>query len=301
MGHEANSSLRSLVQAQQPRYTKAIVEAGVRSPLGAKKTWVIVEYSDDVNVYSKFFNPEYAQVLSSLTDKGKSGYRYVEEIVSELLMEYDRILILGIRDADYTRYESPMHQYPANIYATDHRDLEMMMFAAPSVSNALEQWNADFPVKFDECRPLVRTIGYMRIFNHIKNIGFDFRKWFKTNVVWNQEAHQLKEDWEITLQSIFFNYCGNRDADTMSRIEKEYNQLIIDQNLGKESDYDICQGHDVLHWLSIMMVKNDYAESRIMRRMTDAYSYDDFRKARLHESIKAWSNYKGIKILRNHE
>lgn len=301
MGHEANSSLRSLVQAQQPRYTKAIVEAGVRSPLGAKKTWVIVEYSDDVNVYSKFFNPEYAQVLSSLTDKGKSGYRYVEEIVSELLMEYDRILILGIRDADYTRYESPMHQYPANIYATDHRDLEMMMLAAPSVSNALEQWNADFPVKFDECRPLVRTIGYMRIFNHIKNIGFDFRKRFKTNVVWNQEAHQLKEDWEITLQSIFFNYCGNRDADTMSRIEKEYNQLIIDQNLGKESDYDICQGHDVLHWLSIMMVKNDYAESRIMRRMTDAYSYDDFRKARLHESIKAWSNYKGVKILRDYE
>lgn len=301
MGHEANSSLRSLVQAQQPCYTKAMVEAGIRSPSGAKKTWVIVEYSDDVNVYSKFFNPEYAQVLSSLTDKGKSGYRYVEEIVSELLMEYDRILILGIRDADYTRYESPMHQYPANIYATDHRDLEMMMLAAPSVPNALEQWNADFPVKFDECRPLVRTIGYMRIFNHIKNIGFDFRKWFKTNVVWNQETHQLKEDWEITLQSIFFNYCGNRDADTMSRIEKEYNQLIIDQNLGKESDYDICQGHDVLHWLSIMMVKNDYAESRIMRRMTDAYSYDDFRKARLHESIKAWSNYKGVKILRDYE
>ena len=239
--------------------------------------------------------------MSSLTDKGKSGYRYVEEIVSELLMEYDRILILGIRDADYTRYESPMHQYPANIYATDHRDLEMMMLAAPSVPNALEQWDTEFSIKLGECRPLVRTIGYMRIFNHIKNIGFDFRKWFKTNVVWNQETHQLKEDWEITLQSIFFNYCGNRDADTMSRIEKEYNQLIIDQNLGKESDYDICQGHDVLHWLSIMMVKNDYAESRIMRRMTDAYSYDDFRKARLHESIKAWSNYKGVKILRDYE
>lgn len=301
MGHEANSSLRSLVQAQQPRYTKAMVEAGVRSPLGAKKTWVIVEYSDDVNVYSKFFNPEYAQVLSSLTDKGKSGYRYVEEIVSELLMEYDRILILGIRGADYTRYESTEHQFPDNIFVTDHRDLEMMMLAAPSVPNALEQWDTEFSIKLGECRPLVRTIGYLRIFNYINNIGFDFRKWFKTNVVWNQEAHQLKEDWEITLQSIFFNYCGNRDADTMSRIEKEYNQLIIDQNLGKESDYDICQGHDVLHWLSIMMVKNDYAESRIMRRMTDAYSYDDFRKARLHESIKAWSNYKGVKILRDYE
>ena len=52
MGHEANSSLRSLVQAQQPRYTKAMVEAGVRSPSGAKKVWVIVEQSDDVNVYS---------------------------------------------------------------------------------------------------------------------------------------------------------------------------------------------------------------------------------------------------------
>lgn len=38
-----------------------------------------------------------------------------------------------------------------------------------------------------------------------------------------------------------------------------------------------------------------------MRRMTDAYSYDDFRKARLHESIKAWSNYKGVKILRDYE
>lgn len=301
MGHDANSSLRSLVQAQQPRYTKAMVEAGVRSPLGAKKTWVIVEYSDDVNVYSKFFNPEYAQVLSSLTDKGKSGYRYVEEIVSELLMEYDRILILGIRDADYTRYESPMHQYPANIYATDHRDLEMMMLAAPSVPNALEQWDTEFSIKLGECRPLVRTIGYLRIFNYINNIGFDFRKRFKTEFIWNQETHQLKDDWAATLLSIFFNHSGNFDADAVSGIEKEYNQLIIDQNLGKESDYDICQGHDVLHWLSIMMVKNDYAESRIMRRMTDAYSYDDFRKTRLHESIKAWPNYKGVRILRDYE
>lgn len=299
MGREANSSLRSLVQAQQPRYTKAIVEAGVRSLSGAKKVWVIVEQSDDVNVYSKFLNHKYAQVLPSLTDKGKSGYRYVEEIVSELLKEFNQILILGIRDADYTRYESTEHQFPDNIFVTDHRDLEMMLLASSSVSDALEQWNTEFSIKLGECRPLVRTIGYLRIFNYINNIGFDFRKRFKTEFIWNQETHQLKDDWATTLLSIFFNHRGNSEA--ASRIEKEYSQVIKDLELEKESEYDICQGHDVLHWLSVMMVKNDYAESKIMRRMIDAYSYEDFRRTTLHESIKLWSDSKNVSILKSHE
>ncbi len=301
MEHEDNSSLRSLVQTQQPRYTKAIVEAGVRSPSGAKKVWVIVENSDDVNVYSKFLKPECAQVLPSLTEKGKSGYKYVEEIVSELLKEFNQILILGIRDADYTRYESPDHQFPDNIFVTDHRDLEMTMLAAPSVTSALEQWNMEFSIKLGECRPLTRTIGYLRIFNYINNIGFDFRKRFKTEFVWDQETHQLKDNWATMLLSIFFNYSGNSEADIVSRIEKEYSQVIKDLELEKESDYDICQGHDVLHWLSIMMVKNDYAESKIMRRMIEAYSYEDFRGTELHESIKAWSNSEEVYILRNYE
>lgn len=68
----------------------------------------------------------------------------MESIISELYDEETDLRLLGIRDCDYTRYDE-YYSVPDNVFLTDYRDIEMMMFVAPSVLQGLRDWNEEFP------------------------------------------------------------------------------------------------------------------------------------------------------------
>ena len=111
---------------REPSGTKAAIRQALMSPVGLRVVWVVVEAEEDVAVYEKFMQPDSTVVKTSEGETGRKGYANVELIVSEIKEEVPVAHIMGIRDADYSRFEAD-YTVPANIFLTDRRDLEMML------------------------------------------------------------------------------------------------------------------------------------------------------------------------------
>ena len=214
------------------------------------------------------------------------------------MAEEDDPLIFGIRDADYTRYETPTHQFPPDIFTTDHRDVEMMMLAAPSVRTALNAWNPALLVRLKEGEPVVRMMGYIRICNHIYFLGCSFKKKVKVSKLWNDTSHSLIENWESVLMTLFLsNHNNTFNNPHVPFTAEKYHLAIVEKGLDNEDSLDICQGHDTIRLLQYMMVHNLYNETSIMHYMTKAYELSDFRQTKLCNSILAWEARKGVNIV----
>lgn len=292
------TSLQDFTGNIAPSYTKAVIQAGLRSPQGERYVWIVVEDVDDVNVYERFFQPSITRLLTSEDEDGNKGYSYVEKIVTEILAEEDDPLIFGIRDTDYTRYETPTHQFPPDIFTTDHRDVEMMMLAAPSVQSALKAWNSTLLVKLGEGEPVARMMGYIRLCNHIYSLGCNFKKKVKVSKLWDGNTHSLIANWELELMTLFLNNHNNtfNNPHVPFTVEK-YHLTIEEKGLDNENSFDICQGHDTIRLLQYMMVHNQYNEASIMHRMTNAYDLSDFRQTTLCNNIRAWEARKGVNVV----
>lgn len=288
---EAWSSLRAATP--RPTYTKAAIQAGLRTPAGASVVWIVVEDVDDREVYRRFFDAEKTRILLSENDDGKKGCSYVEEIVTEILSEETDPLIFGIRDTDYTCYEDPAHCFPPAIFTTDHRDVEMMMLSASSVRVALNEKHPDLLVKLEEGKPVTRMMGYLRLCNHIYSLGCNFKRKVKISKAWDEPAHSLVPEWRTLLLGLFLANCN------IPFSEAQFNQTIADKRLAEEDDLDICQGHDTLRLLQYMMMCEQYNETNIKVCMTNAYSLDDFRQTGLYQAVSGWAQVKGISIFVN--
>ncbi|MCD8313717.1 MAG: hypothetical protein LUC24_06105 [Bacteroidales bacterium] len=218
------------------------------------------------------------------------GYNNVEIIVDEVLHEESHCLIFGIRDCDYTRYNKN-YTCPQNIFLTDHRDIEMMMFNAPSVINSLKVWNPKFPEKIEGNANVCRYLGYLRIYNDVFNIGCTFHDNIKVSDVLSMKDHSLIQDWDDVLLSKFLSNCNGA-------VNKEdINTFIATNKLDDESFLNICRGHDVINLLQYMMVKKEYSKNNIVVCMINSYSFEDFEKTNLCQKINNWSIGKGVNVL----
>lgn len=286
-------TLEETVGGGNPLFTKSIIKMALHTDKGCSTVWVVVEDSDDIEVYQRFLNKDNVKILISEDENHQKGCANVEAIVTEIKAEESSALIFGIRDADYTCYEQTAHIFPADVFVTDHRDIEMMMLAAPSVKAGLFEWNTEFPDKITEGEPMSRKFGYMRICNHLKNSGCNFKKNVKISLIWNDAKHSFIPDWERMILSLFICNCGNKAI-----TEQEFNNLVDSLGLTKESMYNVCQGHDVLDLLQYMMIHtNIYNAKSIRKRMVNSYSKEDFASSKLYQSIDNWSKNNKVLIL----
>ena len=284
------ASLQTTTARLQPTYTKGIIESALRSPLEAERVWVLVEDTDDMNVYKRFFDTDIVNVLPAEDEEGRKGFEHVETIVTDILRQGLTTRIFGIRDTDYTRYEDTVHQFPPAIFHTDFRDVEMMLFSAPSVTTALVNWNPEFPAKLIECLPIARYMGYLRICNHIYKLGCRFKRKVKISVCWQDCEHAPAPDREEILVRKFLEHCHTQFT------REQFEQTVRDKGLVSEDYLHVCQGHDLLDLLQRSMFKLDFNKNNIMTCMTNAYSSDDFRMTQLYYNISAWAVTHGVCI-----
>ena len=267
-------ALNEVIGQSQPEYTKATILQALHTPQGVCKVWIVVEDFDDIEV--------------SENEKGQKGCIYVEKIVTEILRTNPRALIFGIRDMDYTRYEDPSHVFPPSVFVTDYRDIEMVMFSAPSVITALTAWKPRFHQAMGHCLPVARYIGYMRICNHLRNLGCNFKKKVRPSAVWNDAEHDLYPNWPKILLRAFLNNCH------VPFSLKEGKAIIRDKSLGTEDWKYICQGHDLVKLLHHDLSPNE----NIRSHMAKTYSMEDFRQTRLYAEISRWAANCGVDIMR---
>ena len=287
-------SLRETVISREPVYTKSVIKAGLRTEKGLCSVWVVVEDTDDIRVYEKFFRDDHVRILPSANESGHKGCEYVESIVTEIIAEEDFRRIFGIRDADYTKYETEKHVFPEAIFVTDRRDIEMMMLSAPSVRAGLEKWNVNIPVVWKKAEPILRKMGYLRICNHIRSLGCNFKRKVKVSRLWDETSHSIIPEWENFLVKLFLENCHEPfSAD-------EFNGIVKELDLDKESSYDVCQGHDTIRLLQYMLVNTQadgFNEARIMTAMIRSYALEDFRTTELYKMISRWSAEHNVSIM----
>lgn len=285
-------SLEAAVGINAPEGTKSVIRQAMLTPKGKSMVWVIVEDEDDVLVYQRFLDRNKVKILTSADETGHKGCSKLERIVSETKAEETNALIFGIRDTDYTRYESAGHQFHEDVFTTDCRDIEMMMLAAPSVKSALNAWNANIQDNLDKGERIARKFGYMRICNHLRDLGCNFKKKVKIVSAWDQLSHSIRPDWEVSVLNDFFAACN------IGFTKEEFDTIVDSLQLETESRYNICQGHDVLNLLQYMMINTQiYNADSIRNKMVAAYSKDDFSASVLHQSISDWSARKNVSIL----
>lgn len=276
---------------REPSGTKAAIRQAMMSPSGLRMVWVVVEAEEDVAVYEKFMQPDSTVVKTSEGETGRKSYANVELIVHEIKQEVPVAHIMGIRDADYTRYKDG-YEAPANIFLTDRRDLEMMLLEAESVQQALRSWTPAFDEAFAKCIPVCRHFGYLRIYNEATDMSVKFHDNLRPNKYWNYQQQAVKPTWEQDSTVKFVELSEGKSA--VAGIKS----FITTHKLEDENLYDICRGHDLLKLLSLTLVDvQTYSVEAIMAKMTEAYSIDDFKETRLYSNVYTWQVNEGVTAL----
>lgn len=275
----------------QPSYTKAVIKSAMRSPIGIERVWCVVESSDDVDIYQKFLDTS-VSILPSEDENHKCSCHNVEDIVTSLYAENGDIRLFGIRDCDYTRYDSS-YCCPQNVFLTDCRDVEMMMFCAPSVTTDLEKWDSSFPEKIEECANVVCHIGHLRIYNELKQTSCIFRNFLKSSLVWDLANHCVIPEFKQNLFDKFKAACAGNTVD-----KADFETFIDEHKLGDEPYEYVCRGHDMQKLLPLMMIKTSvFSKENITRRMVNAYSVADFAKTQLYNNIQDWAKSRSLTVL----
>lgn len=281
------TSLKNLLTTEIPLYTEDVIRAALKTDMGEQLVWIVVEDNDDVNLYEQLFLDSTTRILNSADKNPKTeegvlkGCEHVEKIVSAILKDFRHAKVCGIRDTDYTRFLTS-YICPEAIFHTEQRDLEMMMVAADSVKNALQNWNKNFLERIKACAETTRQLGYIRIYNDVANLGVKIERVVKSKDLWDQNRHSVKEGWYDTA----IQQMNTKNA----KASKENLQHLIEVLSLEQLPYEnICQGHDFIRLLQLMMIQNHiYSYDAIMKRMTEAYSVEDFKQTALYRALEVW-------------
>lgn len=272
----------------EPSGTQSAIRQALKSQAGLRIAWVVVEAEEDVAVYEKFMKRNSTVVKTSADNSGLKGYANVEIIVRAIKEEEPRAHIMGIRDADYSRYKEEF-SVPVNIFLTDRRDLEMMLLEANSVKQSLKDWILNYDETLSRCIPVCRHFGYLRIYNDIAGLSVKFHDHLRPSKYWDFQQQAVAIGWkqDSTAKFVALSEGGCTTSDVTS--------FIAVHKLEEEELYDVCRGHDLLKLLSLTMVDvQTYSVSAIMTKMTAAYCLEDFKATKLYTSIQAWQQAEGV-------
>lgn len=274
---------------QEPKMTRESLKLALQSDSGISKVWVVVEGSADVAVFGRLFSEATVSVRQGVNDKGNGGFSNVEDIVSYVSSENSEANIFGIRDKDYTLYQTPPKTFPNNVFITDRRDLEMMLTESSSVRDGFATITG-----FDEAErkvmPVLRYLGYQRIYVGCHHLLCEFEDVVKVSKVWNFGTHDLVTDWKQN--------CDDALQERLGVVPSQLERFVEEKALEQESNYDIIRGHDYVEYVSRALVNTaKYSEDYLYRMMYDNYSMQDFSQTNLCNTIRAWQNERGVVVV----
>ena len=302
--------LRTRVEQDMTKHTLGHIDAKLRGMLGSRTTFVVVEGGDDLAFYQRFLDiSRTASYYSTkLNDEGKvqdGGCEELQSIVRTVLAEGRTEKVVGIMDTDYRRYLDG-YEYPANIFHTDHRDMEMTALSTTSVQQSLRGWIAGFDGVFDGLKEMLRHAGVLRILNDRYQLGCSFKKKVKISCIFDTGNQKVSENWRKTYDGKFMKACLHKRKQTLAGALKtvaglcKAGMFYMTHTFAHESDYDVCQGHDTIQLLSLSLVDTaTYSPDAIWEKCFNAYTLADFKNTSLYASLHAWELMKGAMVLKD--
>lgn len=268
-------SLENIIQAD--KYALQTIPLAVSSPIGQSIVWIIVEDEYDKLVYQKFFtaNNHIFTSIKSTTDSSR-GYKNVEEIVDQISTTTNAY-IFGIRDADYTSF-NPSYIPKDNVFLTDARDIEMMMFECDEVKKEFCDKYNDYTNIYKLSISISKEIGFYRAFNDVNEVGFSFKKKLKFDFlrdINNRDDLKVVIDY---LSELFSQNVVGYSTDDFSTFKHS--------NSSKQS-FILCQGHDVIRILATLLPQQIKKES-LENDLVTYYSSSCFSSSALFRDIESW-------------
>lgn len=271
-----SKSVQNIINNSQPASTEATIRQASKTKNKDTKVWIVAEGDDDAALYGKMYDKYFVQVLPSTNEKGKKSCRNVETIVSNILAD-STIKIIGIRDKDYTPFTG--YTQPPNIFLTDRRDIEMQILEV-KLNHITPCINSD---TLAEVFHYARQVGYYRIFNDRENLGFCFDD-IDTNNYWDFSLNRLNADWRTSLEGFFLSNI--QQPHTVTALKSRYDILETQLNNGNHTDYDLCQGHEVVNLLKrtgLSML------SQLENDLFRWYGKSDYATSNLAINIASWA------------
>lgn len=269
----AQQSVRRAADTLEP--TKAYIEACMRSPKRAH-VFILVEGFFDKHIYEERFNPDKIHVMIAAYDNLHHNRSSVQNLVKEINTTYSFCHVVGIRDKDYSVI---LGQQPVpNIYTTDDRDLEMMIFRSPSF-NASDHNMTSY---LNEVLPYCVDFGHIRIYAESKGIrNREINDKMNISSVYDQQKKSYVVAPKSTLRQIF------RDKIDATTTDELLDNFTIEKGLSTLSPYDVCRGHDVVTLMGFVH-GNDYVVSAMEEKMEQHYGKDDFYSTDLFLAIESY-------------
>lgn len=300
--------LKTRIEQDITKHTLGHIHTKLRGMLGSRTTFVIVEGSDDLAFYNRFFDiSKTASYYSTKINKDgivqDGGCAELLNIVSTVLDEGLTDKIVGIVDTDYRKYLDD-YLYPPNIFHTDHRDMEMTALSMLSVQQTLRSWITDYDGIMDGLKNMLRHAGVLRIMNDRFRLGCSFKKKVKISCIFDTSRHAVVEHWRAKYDSNFLKACLNKRKQSFLGLIKtlicisKAAVFYVTHSFSRESDYDVCQGHDTLQLLSLSLIDTaTFSPDAIWEKCFNAYTINDFKSTRLYASLHSWELTKSVRIL----
>ena len=207
---------------------------------------------------------------------GQESCENVEHIVLQLNTSYPN-KIIGIRDKDYTTF-SDTYTPAVNVFYTDGRDIEMMMFECGFVQGELRKLD-DFDNTYRKSVDFARQIGYLRIANDRLKLGFSFKKKLKYNILLHPRTGDAIPAELIAFEQQFIADVGGYTALQLQQHKTE---------LATQTDKLICRGHDVVDMLA------NYYRTKVSKKELELilavyYHINSFRTTTLYDDLNRWA------------
>lgn len=300
------TTTRTQVEQDVKRHTLGHIFAKLKGQRRSRTTFVIVEGSDDLAFYGRFFDRRVVSAYYStkLKDDGTvetGGCEELQHIVKSVLDDGRTDRVIGVMDTDYRKYVKD-YVYPHNIFHTDCRDMEMTALSASSVRQALTSWLNGFENVWSQLMPALRYAGTLRILNDKFRLGCNFKKKCKIYRVFDERSRGIAADWKHRYYKAFVKACLKSKNQTISQKSHKLVALIRAlihkrfTSYSQEDLFDICHGHDSIQLLSLCFGKSKLA---IWEKCFDAYSPRDFARTRLYTAINAWQTEKGLSLFKS--
>lgn len=295
-------SLRSTIEGIQPQYTMGLIRFDLNNNATKDRPHVIVEGNDDKVFYDKFLSSGVIVYDAVKEDGSRGGWKYVLQIVEEVLLSKRTDAIIGIIDTDDTKYQRPAFIRPTNILLTDCRDMETTVVFTPHVKSFIESLNKDMCLYFNEITDVAFYLGKLQIASKLTDLGCVFDNFMKPSLIFDGKRH-LNTNWKAIVRSLFKKEVKReKPRKTNNSIKCSRTSIAsfinFTDSLDKERQSDVCRGHDIIRLLSYKLQKQEYHPKLLWAKISSVYSENDFRHTCLCKDIKRYEALLGIKLLK---
>lgn len=275
----------------------SFVKRMLANPMTKGKVIVLVEGDDDVLVYDKLFIHSFAIVKAAPEENGVRGCRYVELVTKDIIAQKPNSALVGIRDADYTKW-LPRYVLPTNVFRTDEHDMEMMLMRGANVSQSLDTLKQGAAEKWNWLRDNICVPrGQMRLLNDVLDLKCSFKDRAKISNLWDfSHGSVLKEGWKTFMETDFIRNCNPQKG--IKFTPNAMSMEIAKLKLNNFPWYEICQGHDSVKALQYELNDSKINEDIITKTLRKAYSVMDFHNTHLCNDLIAFSRKLGMNIVR---